>query len=189
VRTLDTLATVRMSQNSHFREFEVPNLAAKQSADFYGEFANYLPLNQLLDHDGFKLKGWLHEVMRLKLELLVSRYHHRIEFVRPGTMFDSSWMTEIPDEEGSALIPDTQYRVRLCVSPALVGRIDDTKWSQGPVSTHESEEYKLALLESRDIFAENSVQEKASPRDGLISRAVVLVEAVPKDGGMEARSQ
>lgn len=104
-------------------------------------------------------------------------------------MFDSSWMTEIPDEEGSALVTDTQYRVRLCVSPALVGRIDDTKWSQGPVSTHESEEYKLALLESRDFFAENSVQEKASPRDGLISRALVLVEAVPKDGGMEARSQ
>ncbi|CAI9629246.1 unnamed protein product [Alternaria burnsii] len=94
-----------------------------------------LQMNQSLDHDGFKLKGWLHEVMRLKLEYLVSRYHHRIEFVRPGTMFDRRWMTEIPDEEGSALIPDTQYRVRLCVSPALVGRIDDTKWSQGPVST------------------------------------------------------
>jgi hypothetical protein len=189
VRTLDTLATIGMSQNSHFGEFEVPNLAAKQSADFYDEFANYLPLNQSLDHDGFKLKVWLHEVMQLKLELVVSRYHHRIEFVRPGTMFDSSWMTEIPDEEGSALIPDTQYRVRLCVSPALVGRIDDMKWSQGPVSTHESEEYKLALLESRDFFTEDTVQEKASPRNGLISRAVVLVEAVPKDGGMEARSQ
>ena len=77
-------------------------------------------------------------------------------------MFDSSWMTEIPDKEGSALIPDTQYRVRLCVSPALVGRIDDTKWSQGPVSTHECEEYKLALLESRDFFTEDTVQEKAS---------------------------
>ncbi|RYO44932.1 hypothetical protein AA0113_g10640 [Alternaria arborescens] len=189
VRTLDTLAIIGMSQNGYFRESEIPNLAAKQSADLYDEFANYLPLNQSLNHDGFKLKGWLHEVMRLKLELLVLRYHHRIEFVRPGSMFDSSWMTEIPDEEGSALVTDTQYRVRLCVSPALVGRIDDTKWSQGPVSTHEPEEYKLALLESRDFFAENPVQRKASPRDGLISRAVVLVEAVPKDGGMEARSQ
>ncbi|KAB2099571.1 hypothetical protein AG0111_0g12155 [Alternaria gaisen] len=167
VRTLDTLATIGMSQNGHFREFEVPNLAAKQSADFYDEFANYVRLNQPLDHGGFKLKGWLHEVTRLQLEVVVSRYHHRIELVRPGSMFDSSWMTEIPDEEGSALVTDTQYRVRLCVSRALVGRIDDTKWSQGPVSTHESEEYKLALLESRDFFAENSVQEKASPKTGL----------------------
>lgn len=190
VRTLDTLATIGMSQNSHFREFEVPDLAARRSTDFYKEVANYLPLHQSLDHEGFKLKEWVHEVMRLKLELLVSRYHHhRIEFVRPGTMFDSSWMTEIPDEEGSALIPDTQYRVRLCVSPTLVGRIDDTKWSQGPVSTHEGEEYKLALLESRDFFTEDFIQGKASPRDGLISRAVILVEAVPKDGGMEAPSQ
>jgi hypothetical protein len=146
-------------------------------------------LTQSLDHEGFKLKERVHEVMRLKLELLVSRYHHRVEFVKPGTTFDSSLMTEISDEEDSALIPDTQYRARLCVSPALVGRIDDTKWSQGPVSTHESEECKLALLDSRDFFAEDPVQEKASPRDGLISRAVVLVEAVPKDGGMEARSQ
>jgi len=72
VRTLDTLATIGMSQNGHFRESEIPNLAAKQSADLYDEFANYLPLNQSLNHDGFKLKGWLHEVMRLKLELLVS---------------------------------------------------------------------------------------------------------------------
>ncbi|KAH8642421.1 hypothetical protein IG631_05363 [Alternaria alternata] len=103
-------------------------------------------------------------------------------------MFDSSWMTKIPDKEGSALIPDTQYRVRLCVSPALVSR-DDTKWSQGPVLTHECEGYKLALLESRDFFTEDTVQEKASPRNGLISRAVVFVEAVPKHGGMEARSQ
>jgi hypothetical protein len=43
VRTLDTLATIRLSQNSHFREFEILNLAAKQSADLYDEFANYLP--------------------------------------------------------------------------------------------------------------------------------------------------
>jgi hypothetical protein len=45
VRTLDTLATIGMSQNSHFREFEVPDLAARRSTDFYKEVANYLPLH------------------------------------------------------------------------------------------------------------------------------------------------
>ena len=54
VRTLDTLATIGMSQNSHFREFEVPDLAARRSTDFYKEVANYLPLHQLLDHEGFQ---------------------------------------------------------------------------------------------------------------------------------------
>lgn len=83
VRTLDTLATVGTSQNGHFKEFEVPNLAARRSADFYKEFANYSPSNQSLDHGGFKLEEWVHEVMRLKLKLLVSRCHHRIEFFRP----------------------------------------------------------------------------------------------------------
>ncbi|KAG9184958.1 hypothetical protein G6011_11788 [Alternaria panax] len=188
VRTMDTLATIKKVQNGHFKEYKIRALAARQSEHFHDEFAKYLPLNQSLDRDGFKLKTWLHEAMQLKLEILVSDEHHQIKLVRPGTTFNGSWMTEIYEEGDSVLAPDIQYRVRLFVCPALFSGINDTKWSRGPVAIQDAEDYKHALLKNKDFFAEDSDQPRASLRDELVSPAMVLVEAVPQDGGMESLS-
>ncbi|KAI4944095.1 hypothetical protein J4E91_008950 [Alternaria rosae] len=183
-----TLATIKRIKNSRFKEFEIPTSATKQSVFIHAEFAKYLPFNEV--RDTFKLETWLCGLMRLKLELLVSHDHHRIDYVRPGTTFDPERMTVVSDEHGGVrLASNARYRVCLCVIPALVSGIDDTAWPQGPTSSGEAQYYKLALLEARDPFADVSDQWKALLYGVLVSKAVILVEAIPKDMGMVVETQ
>ena len=89
----------------------------------------------------------------------------------------------------TAVSEDARYRVCLCVTLALVSGIEDTAWPQGPTSSGEAQDYKLALLEVRDPFADVSDQSKALHHGVLVSFAVILVEAIPEDMGMDVETQ
>lgn len=89
----------------------------------------------------------------------------------------------------TAVSEDARYRVCLCVTPALVSGIEDTAWPQGPTSSGEAQDYKLALLEVRDPFADVSDQSKALHHGVLVSFAVILVEAIPEDMGMDVETR
>ena len=89
----------------------------------------------------------------------------------------------------TALSEDARYRVCLCVTTALISGIDDTAWPQGPASSGEGQDYKLALPKVRDPFTDVSDQSKALHNGVLMSPAVILVEAIPEDMGLDVETR
>jgi hypothetical protein len=180
VRKTDMLATVQKVKNKHFRDNEVPEMAKRQMAIFMQEFYGYLPV----DDDMFveKMERWLAEVMTMKLELLISHLHHKIAFIPPGTPFDRIWMTAESEYGGGVEIKENcQYRVCLCLSPALIGDVEETSWSDKTSPELLPQNFRDALLESRNFFPEEAGQWKGWPGSKLVSPATVIVEEVPSN--------
>jgi hypothetical protein len=174
---MDMLATIWKVKNQHFRDNEVPQMAKCQTAIFMQEFEGYLPVN-----DGMfieELEKWLAHVMTMKLELLVSETHHKLVFISPGTPFDRSWMEAVYESGGGVEIRESrQYRVCLCLSPALVGSVEDASWSDKTSPELHASTFRDALLESRDFFPEEAVKWWVWPGSKPVSKATVIVEEV-----------
>lgn len=146
------LKTIRETDDVHLRNFQIPQTAKQQLEIFKDEFQNYL---SSLDSPVTcsKLQNWIKDIMELKLELLISHHHHKIALVPPGMLFDPTLMCA-GTEEGDDVILGTnsQYRVCLCLVPALISGIEDTKWSFDDMSGSSSPDHDAALLESRNFF-------------------------------------
>jgi hypothetical protein len=124
------LTTVRKVNNKHFRNNELTHMAKCQLPIFLEEFEGFLPVND--DKIIGELQRWLIKVMAMKLELLTSDFHHKIAFLPPRMLFDRDWMTaECEFGGGVSIKEDRQYRVCLCMSPALIGDVNDASWSSG----------------------------------------------------------
>jgi hypothetical protein len=129
LKKYDMIVTIQDTNDSHFRDFEVPERAKQQMAMFRDKFQKYLPcLNSEVTCS--KLETWLKDVMELKLELLISQHYHKIGFVPPGTLLDPAWMDVVTEEGDDVTIKKkARYRVGLCLVPALLFCNDDTKWA------------------------------------------------------------
>jgi hypothetical protein len=174
------LTTVQKVNNQHFRNNEVPHMAKRQLAVFLDEFEEYLPVND--DMLTEELQRRLIEVMAIKLQLLTFDLHHKIAFIPPGTPFDRNWMTaEFESGGGVSIKEDRQYRVCLCMSPALIGNVNDASRSSEASTELQPTNFRDALLESRNFFPKEAGQWKGWPGSHLLSPATVLVEEVPHD--------
>jgi hypothetical protein len=96
---------------------------------FIEEYRDHVP--QLQDAKKREpLESWLVDAMIIKMDLLVSSYHHKLAFPPPGAPYDPSI---VAGEDDDWWIPDKEhashYRVKVCISPALIKNVAGSEWT------------------------------------------------------------
>jgi hypothetical protein len=178
------LATLRKVTNDQYREYKVPIMAKRQMAIFRKEYSRYLNLENEQLYE--KLEDCLGSMMIMKLELLVSNSHNKVAFIPPGTLYDPAWMKQTGgDTKADIVQKNKEYRVRLCLSPALIKDVPEPEWQDGN-ALGERQNYRGALLQSRNYFPEETGQWKGWPNSRMASKAEVILEEVPSGAGSAA---
>lgn len=116
--------------------------------------------------------------MEMKLELLVSSSHHKLAFSPPGIPYDKSTMrgqTEDVNETG-AKDNSADYRVKICICPALYTCVPEPDLPDIDDLTFKVEKYKDALLENREFFSEKPRKYQGWEGSVLASPAIVFLE-------------
>lgn len=178
MRFLDTMRTVRKTRNRSFVDTELPDIAKRQTAIFRQEFSRYLRLDDKAIYS--RLEERVERLMKLKLKLLVSPSHHQIAFPPPWTMFNGNWT--IPNSEaggGVSIIAGRHYRVSQCLAPALLCDIAEPDLTDLS-SCMGQQNFRDALLETRNFFMNAIVGWGTWPDTHRASRAIVIVEEVPE---------
>jgi hypothetical protein len=174
------LATLRKVTNDQYRDYEVPIMAKCQMAIFKKEFSRHLNLKNEMMYQ--KPERCLGKIMIMKLELLICNSHNKVAFVPPGTPYDPAWMTQTGEDTNADIVKkDKEYRVRLCLSPALIKDVPEPVWQDGnPPGDSEKQDFRDALLQSRNFFPEETGQWKGWPNSRVASKAQVILEEVPR---------
>jgi len=177
VRKQDTIATLFKINNRHFRDNELPAKAKHQMDIFIEEFRKLIPW---LDTKRAELTTWLKYAMIIKIELLVSNQHHKMAFPPPGVPFDKETMHGFLENGDSPGLGEdwSKYRVKVCLSPALYKCIPEPEWSDFHSIT---DNYKDALLESRDFFPEEPGKYRGWEGSFLVARSLVSIEKYPEE--------
>ena len=180
MRKQDTRATLFKINNKHFRDNELPAKAKHQMDIFIEEFRELIPW---LDTKRAELTTWLKYVMTIKIELLVSNQHHKMAFPPPGVPFDKETMHGFLENGDSPGLGEdwSKYRVKVCLSPALYKCISEPDWTDISGFDPTTDNYKDALLESRDFFPEEPSKYHGWEGSFLVAQALVSIEKYPEE--------
>jgi hypothetical protein len=177
------LATLRKVMADQYRNYEIPEMAKRQMTIFKQEFSRYIDFDN--EEMSGQLEQCLNQAMIVKLDLLISRLHNKVAFIPSGTVFDSNWMSALDDYACPMVMKkNTKYRVRICVSPALIMNVPEPDWQDGnPPDPENRQDYRDALLQSRNFFPEVRGQWNGWPGSLPAHKAAVVVEEVPRGAG------
>ncbi|KAF2819218.1 hypothetical protein CC86DRAFT_375357 [Ophiobolus disseminans] len=176
---------MQIVNNDYFRKTEVWEIAERQMTVFRQEFEDFLPM--LRDEATFTvLVKWMKHLLSLKIELLVSDGLHKVCFIPPGTPLHPDTMVMRPETELGDQVRDdpARYCVKMCVSPALVVGVREPQWSTAAVADADGsagfpEDYKDALLTTRNFFPETPGMWQGREEPFVASPARVIVEKKP----------
>jgi hypothetical protein len=118
---------------------------------------------------------WCQNVLRMKLDLMISRYDYLIHSVQSGTTFDKSWMVA-EDEQGFEVLPAhcVGKTVKMCPFPALI--------QQSPRTLPMDASIEDVLVKNKRFFP-SAEENRAGLIDGntvVIGKATVLLEGLGK---------
>jgi hypothetical protein len=178
VREQDMLSTIHKIANTHFREYELPALAERQMNIFMDEFSDYISFNDDVRRE--RMVKWLERVMEHKCDILVTSLHNKIVFPSPGAPYDPQLMSG-ETEDNQIVKKSKRYRVKVCVAPAIYMSVKEPEWPDASAIEIRPENYKEALLESRNFFSNEPGKYTGWEGSWMTHSATVIIEKIPDE--------
>lgn len=183
MRELDRKATLQLIHNEHFHKTGIEAIAERQMKIILREFEPFLP--KMGEGKGFNdLVKWFMDIMKLKMEFYLADSLYKLGWVPPGIPFDPKTMEPFDDLQILNIREPKNYRVKMSLFPSLVVGVKEPNWSTRTVSdaegeTYTSEDFREALVTSRDFLPEMPGMWRAWDGALVISKIRVLVEEIP----------